>query len=527
MIKRFLVPLFLLVIFVQTFLGARLFGVAMDEQAHLPVGLVHLQSGKIEFDKSSAPFIGMLTALPGFLFSKPAIDLKDQLILNNDFWNFGNKFLFSNNADQLVLWGRLVMIFVVLLLGVYIFKWANELFGTKAGLFSLFLFAFIPVVIGHAQLISTDVGLAVFFFISSYYFWKSLTTLNVQRTFSVNRVLAGIFMGMALGSKFSGVLLVPLFLLFACLVELTTLNVVMTFNVKRKILRFLKAILPVFAVGFLVLWAIYFFPKNINFYSSGFNLLYSEDANPDYLNYLNGSFKEGGWWYYFLEGFLIKTPIPFLVFLFWSLAWFRKHRTTFADKMGLLLPVIFLTVSISLSAHNIGVRYLIPIYPFLAVYSGGIINLAGKKTLIALFVPLSIWYVFSSISVHPNQLAYFNEIVGGSDNGYKFMDDSNIEWGQDLKRLKKFIDENPKTRVVYIWRQGDRALDYYGIGKEKNIIYRKENWWTQPKGTYVVSSHFLVRAKIMSQIMNDPSLDWASLYKPVNKIGQSFFIYEF
>ena len=517
--KWFLVSLLLLLIFVQTFLGTRLFSVAMDEQVHLPAGFVHLQTKEIEFGKSSTPFIGMLTALPGFLFSKPEIDPKDPYILNNDFWNFGNKFLFSNNADKLVFEGRLVMIFLVLLLGIYVFKWSKELFGVKAGLFSLFLFAFIPVVIGHAQLISTDVGLAVFFFISSYYFWKSLKQNKLK-----HKILAGIFMGMALGSKFSGVLLAPLFVLFACLTEFKTLNVG---NINQKLRNFVRIVLPVFAVGFLILWAIYFFPKNLNFYSDGLKLLYSEDANPDYLNYLNGNFKEGGWWYYFIEGFLIKTPIPFLVFLFWSLAWFRKHRITFADKMSLLLPVLFLAVSTSLSAHNIGVRYLIPIYPFLAVYSGGIINLVGKKMQLAIFAPLIIWYAFSSISTYPNQLAYFNEFVGGSDNGYKYMDDSNIEWGQDLKRLKKFIDENPKTKVVYVWRQGDGALDYYRIGKEKNIIYREESWWAEPEGIYAVSSHFIVRAKIMSRLYGDSSLDWASLYQPINRIGQSFFIYEF
>lgn len=542
MIKWFLVSLLLVLIFLQTFLGARLFSVAMDEQVHLPVGLVHLQSEKIELDKSSTPFIGMLTALPGFLFAKPRIDLKDPYILNNDFWNFGNKFLFSNDTDQLVFWGRLVMIFLVLLLGIYVFKWADELFGIKAGLFSLFLFAFIPIVIGHAQLISTDVGLAVFFFISSYYFWKFLKEKKWRY-----QILAGIFMGMALGSKFSGVLLFPLFILFACLAELLTSSVRWTFDVKtffKRLSRVFGIILPVFVVGFLILWAIYLFPKNLNFYSGGLKLLYSEDANPDYLNYLNGNFKEGGWWYYFIEGFLIKTPIPFLVFLFWSLAWFRKHRTTFADKLGLLLPVVFLVISTSLSAHNIGVRYLIPIYPFLAVYSGGLINRIlnyelgikdQKKFLQAIIhnskflilIILSIWYVYSAISTYPNYLAYFNEFVGGSDNGYKYMDDSNIEWGQDLKRLKKFIDENPKTKVVYVWRQGDRALDYYGIGRERNIIDLKENWWAKPKGAYAVSSHFLVRAKIISRTMKDPSLDWASLYQPAKKIGQSFFIYEF
>ena len=69
--KRFLVSLLLFLIFIQIFLGARLFSVAMDEQIHLPAGLVHLQSKEVEFRKSNAPWVGMLAALPSFLFSKP------------------------------------------------------------------------------------------------------------------------------------------------------------------------------------------------------------------------------------------------------------------------------------------------------------------------------------------------------------------------------------------------------------------------------------------------------------------------
>src|SRR3989344_8635341 len=115
--------------FIQIFLGARLFSVAMDEQIHLPTGFVHLQSKEVEFRKSNAPFVGMLAALPGFLFSKPEIDTKDPAVLSNDFWNFGNRFLFSNNADSLVFSGRLVIIFLTLLLGFYVFRWASDLFG--------------------------------------------------------------------------------------------------------------------------------------------------------------------------------------------------------------------------------------------------------------------------------------------------------------------------------------------------------------------------------------------------------------
>src|SRR3989344_5623585 len=210
--ERFIVPFLLFAFFAQIFLGARLFSVAMDEQVHLPTGFVHLETKEAEFRKSNAPFVGMLAALPSFLFSKPDINTKDPDISSNNFWDFGNKFLFTNDAEKLVFSGRMVVAFLSLLMAFYVFRWAKELFGQKAGLLALFLFVFIPLVVGHSQLISTDIGLTVFFFISSYYFWKSFKEGNLK-----NKVFAGVFLGMALGTKFSGVLLLPLFCLLAFL----------------------------------------------------------------------------------------------------------------------------------------------------------------------------------------------------------------------------------------------------------------------------------------------------------------------
>src|SRR3989344_5823824 len=284
----FVVTLLLLVFFAQIFLGARLFSVAMDEQIHLPAGFVHLEAKEIEFRKSNAPFIGMLAALPSFLFSKPNINIKEPDILSNNFWDFGNKFLFSNNADRLVFFGRMVVALLSVLMAFYVFKWAKELFADKAGIFSLFLFVFIPVVVGHSQFISTDVGLAVFFFISCYYFWRSVKEGRLK-----HKVLAGVFLGMALGAKFSGVLLAPLFLLFALLTTsdgrgTSDVNK-RTFDVKKisqKLRNFAGIILPIFAVGFLILWTIYFFPTDPYFYSDGLRSIYAEDANPNYQIYL-------------------------------------------------------------------------------------------------------------------------------------------------------------------------------------------------------------------------------------------------
>lgn len=519
-IQKIILFVLLAVILLQGLLGAQIFSAAMDEQVHLPVGYVHLKTKEIKFGTSSTPLVGMIAAIPS-LFLNINFDVNEPYLIENNFWSFGPKFLFSNNADQLLFWGRLSITLLSVLLGFYVFKWAAEMFSPRAGLFSLLLYTFMPTIIAHSQFVSPDIGLSVFFFISFYYLWKFLKERKLKYG-----IFSGIFLGLALGAKFSAVLIIPLFTILVLLFLLKDNSI----SYKNKREHFLRIILTIFAIGFLVLWGIYFFSKDLSFYIKGMSLVYGEDTNTNYHNYLNGNFKQGGWWYYFLEAFLIKTPIPALVFMLYGILLFNKYKNSIIDKLFLLLPPISFFIITSLWAHNIGVRYLIPIYPFLFVYSGGIIGFINKKSILALFILLSSWYISSTITVYPNYISYFNEFIGGPKNGYKYLNDSNIEWGHDLKRLKKFVDKNPDTMIVYPWRQGNAALEYYGIKSENNIFHQidqKENWWTKPQGIYAVSSHFLVRAKIISQVNNDKSLDWLSLYKPIDRIGQSFFIYKF
>ena len=147
-----------------------------------------------------------------------------------------------------------------------------------------------------------------------------------------------------------------------------------------------------------------------------------------------------------------------------------------------------------------------------------------KKTFITVSVAiLGLWYVFSAVNVYPDYLSYFNEIVGGSQNGHKHLDDSNIEWGQDLKRLAAYQKKNPELKI-FLWTNSD-AYRSYGI---KNILpLNFKGDWLNPSGKYAVSAHVLIRTRLASQVYNNDLLDWMDRYKPVDRIGQSFFIYEF
>ncbi len=80
--------------------------------------------------------------------------------------------LFNNNVDRVIFWGRIPIILLSVLLGLYIFKWGKELFGYRAGVIGLFIYAFMPNIIAHSQLVTMDLGVTAFCFIALYYLWK-------------------------------------------------------------------------------------------------------------------------------------------------------------------------------------------------------------------------------------------------------------------------------------------------------------------------------------------------------------------
>jgi hypothetical protein len=175
---------------------------------------------------------------------------------------------------------------------------------------------------------------------------------------------------------------------------------------------------------------------------------------------------------------------------------------------------------------------LLPVFPFSIILTAkGIVfwleNTKFKKLAYSLLAILLLWQAISVLKVYPHFLAYANEIVGGPDKVYLYTVDSNLDWGQDLKRLKKWVEEN-KIEKIY--------LDYFGGGNPKYYLGEKyESWWGQrdpkelPKGSYLaVSATALQGGKgLPGKGFDQPTgyYLWLEKYKPIAKIGYSIFIF--
>ncbi len=196
-------------------------------------------------------------------------------------------------------------------------------------------------------------------------------------------------------------------------------------------------------------------------YVSGFLFtLKHAEARP---TFVLGRLLEHGVWYYFPVTFLLKTPVPLLVLLVIALATSRRHPASWRTEGFLWLPVL-LYLSLTVFRNiTIGHRHLLPIYPFLFVAAGRCASLGGRaRVLVGL---LALWYAAGTARIHPDYLAYFNELGGGPRNGYRLLVDSNLDWGQDLKGLKTYLEHAGVARIKLSYF-GTADPVYYGIEGE-------------------------------------------------------------
>jgi hypothetical protein len=199
---------------------------------------------------------------------------------------------------------------------------------------------------------------------------------------------------------------------------------------------------------------------------------------------------------------------------------FAARNKKAVDEYFLLVPIAFMFVTNFFNHIAIGLRYILPVYPFLFVFVGRLVQVSFKRrfVLISTTAVLCLWYIFSSLSIYPHYLAYFNEFVGGPDNGYKYLVDSNLDWGQDLKGLAEYVKEKDigKVKLSYF---GTADPDYYRIPYE--MVTEREMYEYTP-GVYAISA-----TNLQNALVEDKNrFAWIKKYKPVDKIGYSIFIYD-
>ena len=488
----------------------------IDEPVHLLSGYSYLKWADFRPNPEHPPFAKIWAALPLLAF-----DLKDprisrphwDLILENEFGyattNVAEDMFFVDNDGEVLLFcAKLQMILLGILLGIFVFLWTRELFGVPAAVVSLFLFTFDPNILAHSQIVHTDIAFATWSFIATYFFWRALRQLTWA-----NLVGAAVFFGLASITKYSYPALV---LVWAVLGAGTVIasgplrwglgsaRAVTSRWQKTMVILGILATAGIVAYGFT--WTAYGFRYNaipggaraltmahvmppdnpalqalVTFVTSHHLApeawIYGQLYTLKYLTrpaYLLGEISRDGFLAYFPVAILVKTPLPALILLAWSVALWSLRRIRGPGPF-LLLPVcVYVLLAIS-SRMNIGLRHILPIYPFLFVLLGGgaahLWRGGGVWTKRGLAL-LGVWQLWSSMAVYPHYLSYFNEVAGGAENGHRVLLDSNLDWGQDLKGLKRWMDANGVKKIEMLYF-GYVDPEYYGIA----AVYPSGNRW--------------------------------------------------
>jgi hypothetical protein len=501
----------------------------VDEFAHLPSGYYTLTTGRFDLFPLNPPLVKVLSALP-LLALHPSLDPGAKIENTGWYpWVYGTGFMERNRPiyDQIFLLGRLPVVALGLLLGWLVFRWSRELYGEEAGLVSLFLTVFFPSLIAHAHLATVDVGLAFFLVLALYFFHRF-----VRNPTRLGLLLCGLALGLAQLSKFTALLLYPVFILLALIL----------FRGRR-----LGSVLLMFLISLFAIDAGYLFqdvgrplgsfrfeshllksaavlPSGIPMplpasYLEGLDALQLINDVGEYPEYLMGRWSREGSPFYYLIVILFKTPLPLLTGLLLApFARGGKHR----EETFLYLPVLFLLAFFSISKVHYGIRYILPIFPLLFIYAGRLVPWVKTRgrALRTAAVALLLIYPLSALLSTPDTISYFNVLAGG--HGDRILLDSNIDWGQGLKRVRAFMDREQIDRIgLAYFGHVDPAL--YGIA------------WDFPRpdrpGLVAVSANFLhgypYATYANGRIVPIPpgAFTWIDRQSRVADLGGGIFVY--
>jgi hypothetical protein len=529
-----LAAIFLLLLFVaQGIFFIRANSQTIDEAMHLAAGYSYLAKRDFRIEPQNPPLIKELLALSLFLAYRLPFNPDSQQWRDADGFSIGRDLLYKSTipADQMLAWSRLPNLLFGVLLVALTGWWAYRLWGNRAALLAMALAALEPNLVAHSSLVTTDIGVTLFIFLTVYLFWEYVK--RPRWTFLVG---TGISTGMALVAKYSAVLLIPIIALIvaASLLRGSKPDVPFpkTWNPNTPRHKLLHAAAVLSLILFVALLAIppaYLF-QGFKPWLSGFQqfLTLSQEGLPAFFF---GEYSWHNWWGYFPLAFLIKTPVGTLVLVTISLVFYRSGSPLgYRQALFLVLPVTLIFLAMTQAKTNIGLRHILPVYPFLFVLASRTATLRLRRPSLALLligIPLACTAI-SSLRIAPHQLAYFNESIGGPEQGYRYLSDSNLDWGQDLKGLKAYI-EREKLPIIYLSYFGTAPPAYYGI-RYQDVASKgalgppppEKVPADAPRKILAISAYNLQDVSTA----DNPLFRWLWTRRPIAKIGYSIFVYD-
>ena len=567
-----------------------------DEVAHIPAGYTYVKAHDYRLNPEHPPLLKVLSGIA-------ILPLRPNFDWNADFWttpnNYGEygqwaagKYLLhqsGNNTDWLVFWARVPVIIISLLFGIFLFFWGKKLGGIITGLFALILYAFDPNILGHNHFVTTDIAIALAIGVAFYFFLQF-----IKKPTWTNALIGGLALGVAQVTKFSAIILLPIFALV--LITYPIIKYYKKDESRLKVLGqyILKGIFSMI-IMFFTIWLVYIpvtykmtadilppitkiksqpnkyardkylsdfiltandnaLTRPLAVYAQGLMQVLSrvDDGN---VTYFLGNVSSEATQIYFPFVFIAKQTLVHLFFycialtliivifvrgvfmLFTqkfqtSIIQFRKFILSRFHELVLGIFIIFYSYLSITGNLNIGFRHLFPIMPFIYIITAKIIidsyknlrNPKRKKIVRSAFITLIILLVAIVLNAYPYYMSYFNALFGGPLNGWHYVTDSNADWGQDLKRLKIYIDKHPEIDKI--------RVDYFGgddihnrLGADKYIL-----WWDSKRpiepGYYALSTFFIQESIYDKKKADDDSYRWLQNYTPIDQVGTSILIYK-
>jgi tetratricopeptide (TPR) repeat protein len=489
------VAFLLFVLFLQLAFSTRRNSITWDEDDHIYAGYMSWKHADFGLNPEHPPLVKLLGTLP--LLSMPLTlpQPQDRFFKTEAFLN-GKDFLFKNDADKMLFRVHIAVASLTLLLALVVFLAAQEMFGTAAGFIALSLVVFDPNLLAHGAVLGTDVGLTCFLFGSLYAFYRYVKVPSGWRM-----ALAGMLAGLALAAKHTAILICPMLILLAT-VEVVRNSSPAGESTTKYALRLFGAIVVISVIAVTVLWAFYGFryqarpagmqlnpplaeymhglsrpheAKGLAFVAHWkllpesyiYGLTDVRIMSDFYQSYLLGNVYPHGVWSYFPATFVIKSTLTLLVLLVVAIVAIATRKLTgWREILFLTIPPVFYLLIAMASRMNIGLRHILPMYAFLWVLAAG-----GATALIKTnrrwayaVVALLAFQAASSALAYPAYMAYENELWGGPSQTYKYLSDSNSDWGQQLKSVKRYLDARGIKDCWFIYF-GEGVIDtkYYGI----------------------------------------------------------------
>jgi Dolichyl-phosphate-mannose-protein mannosyltransferase len=502
-----------------------------DEAVYLAAGYYYLAAHDFRLNPEHPPFIKELSALPIYLRYPHLFDPKDPERATASQWAISQDFLYRSPvaADTLLKLGRLPNLLLGVALVALVGWWSHRLWGRGAALLGMGLAAVEPNLIAHASLATNDLGAALFMFLAVYLAWE-----YAQRPSWPRLAAAGLAAGLAFASKYSTVVLAGILgaIVLALVISGDRFSLPhRSSRDDRWHLRVLEAALPlivIVVIASVVVAACYFF-EDAGMWLNGARdvLIHLQAGQPAFFL---GEYSSDGWWSYFVVAFLIKTPVASLLLIVASLLLFRAGRPlTRRDALWLLLPVAIVFAVTSRGRFSVGLRYILVVYPFLFVTASRLATVGANALARAVVLVLAVGAsALSSLRVAPHQLAYFNELVGGPNEGYRYLSDSNLDWGQDLKGLAAYVQAQ-QLPIIYLSYFGNLPFDVYpfrfqyvpSIGSQERLPTDRVPA-TVPRELLAISVMNLHGAFFKDH----DRYKWLLNTPPLIKIGYSIFVYD-